>query len=100
WQITPGPLQSEGGLPSYLFGTIHSEDPRVAQLPSTVQRAFDDSTGLCTEMALDPSTLTQLAQSMVYMDGQDLRSVIGTDLFRRIAPLMAKYGVPQPALPH
>ncbi|MGH3851699.1 MAG: TraB/GumN family protein, partial [Pseudonocardiaceae bacterium] len=30
-----------GGRPNYLFGTIHTDDPRVTHPPPEVERAFD-----------------------------------------------------------
>ena len=34
-------IRGAAGAPSYLFGTIHSEDPRVTAVPRAVQRALD-----------------------------------------------------------
>ena len=99
WKIVPNRSQSEHGSPSYLFGTIHSEDPRVMELPDEVQRAFNDSPRFCMEMLLDPPALGQLTQSMLYTDGHNLQTVIGADLFSRVVPLMAERGVPQSVLP-
>ena len=99
WQIVSTRSHSERVSPSYLFGTIHSEDPRVMELPDEVQRAFNDSPRFCMEMLLDPPALGQLTQSMLYTDGHNLQTVIGADLFSRVVPLMAERGVPQSVLP-
>ena len=37
WQIEP----AAGGKPSYVFGTIHSDDPRVTKLPPPVRERFN-----------------------------------------------------------
>ncbi|MGH7960345.1 MAG: TraB/GumN family protein [Candidatus Binatia bacterium] len=100
WRITAGPSPGQEAVHSYLFGTIHSEDPRVIQLPPVVQRAFDGSTSFCAELPFDQSTLAQLGQGMVYTDGRNLRSILGGDLFERVVPLMAEHGVPESALSH
>ena len=71
----------EGGRPSYLFGTIHSDDPRVVQLPRQVRAAFDESDHFCMELLLDPRASSVLAQSVVFPQGQDLRAMIGGTLF-------------------
>lgn len=84
--------------PSHLFGTMHSEDPRVLQLPYKVQDAFDASQHFCMEVVFDVQTSLILAQSMVYQDGQELKSVLGGMLFNKVAALMAGHGVPKPAL--
>lgn len=88
----------EGGRPSYLFGTIHSDDPRVVQLPRQVRAAFDESDHFCMELLLDPRASSVLAQSVVFPQGQDLRAMIGGTLFEQIVPLMADHGVPEQAL--
>ena len=38
--------------PSYLFGTIHSDDPRVTSLPKPVEQAFKVSTQFVLEIAM------------------------------------------------
>lgn len=100
WRITSGELPASEEVHGYLFGTIHSEDPRVIQLPPVVQRAFDGSTSFCSELPFDQSTQDQLGKAMVYTDGRNLRSILGEDLFKRVVPLMAKHGVPESALSH
>src|SRR6266566_1340908 len=69
WQIVSTRSHSERVSPSYLFGTIHSEDPRVMDLPAEVQRAFNDSPRFCMEVVLDPTALAQLTQSMLRSEG-------------------------------
>lgn len=100
WRITAGPSPSEEESPSYLFGTIHSEDSRVTQLPAAVQHAFNSSTSFCAELSFDPSTLEQLGHGMRYSDGQNLQAILGADLFGRVVPLMTEHGVPQSAVSH
>jgi len=100
WRITASASPTSAEAHSYLFGTIHSEDPRAMQLPSVVQHAFDGSTVFCAELPLDQSTLDQIGKAMVYTDGRNLRSILGADLFKRVVPLMAEHNVPQSALSH
>src|SRR3546814_11209737 len=38
WQV-----ERPGGLPSYVFGTMHATDPRVFELPQPAQTAFLDA---------------------------------------------------------
>lgn len=98
WRITSGPSPTKEESPSYLFGTIHSEDSRVTQLPAVVRHAFNSSTSFCAELSFDPSTLAQLGHGMRYSDGQNLQAILGADLFGRVVPLMVEYGVPQSAV--
>jgi uncharacterized protein YbaP (TraB family) len=96
WKISHPSTQDIA--PSHLFGTIHSEDPRVLQLPDKVRNAFDASQHFCMEVVFDARTSLILAQSMVYRDGQELRSILGGMLFNKVAALMAGHGIPKPAL--
>ena len=84
--------------PSYVFGTIHSADPRVVRLPPAVQAAFDESEHFCLELVLDARASSVLAQRMVLAQGQSLREVLGGPLFDAAVPVMAGRGVPEPAL--
>ena len=93
WKIGTG---SPG--PSYVFGTIHSADPRVVRLPPAVQAAFDESEHFCLELVLDARASSVLAQRMVLAQDQSLREVLGGPLFDAAVPVMAGRGVPEPAL--
>ena len=86
--------------PSYLFGTIHSEDPRVLDLSPQVQTAFDRSEHFCMEVVFDAQASLVLAQSMLFSNGQNLRAVVGEMLFNKLAVLMAGHSVPEQALLH
>ena len=48
WKIED--TENADKAPSYLFGTIHLTDDRVAKLPAAVQSAFDDSTRIAVEI--------------------------------------------------
>ena len=96
WKISHPSAQDIA--PSHLFGTIHSEDPRVLQIPTKVRDAFDASSHFCMEVVFDARTSLTLAQSMVYQDGQELRSILGGMLFNKVAVLMAGHGITKPAL--
>lgn len=96
WKISNP--HSTRAAPSYLFGTIHSEDPRVLHLPPKVQTAFDESAHFCTEVVFDAQASLVLAQSMLFSNGQNLRAVIGERLFSKVAVLMADHRVPEQSL--
>jgi len=98
WQIHTPPPQADLVTPSYIFGTIHSEDSRVLQLPLAVQEALAQSKNFCMELLPDMTSTATLTQSMMYTNGQNLQTVIGQPLFDQLAPLMGKRGVPSQAL--
>ena len=92
-------IERDGVKPSFLLGTMHSEDPRVVKVAPEVQRAFDASTSFTMEVVLDTQTIADTAQAMVFSDGRDLKTVLGTELYNKIVPLMAQHGVPETILP-
>ena len=62
WEI------SRPGVPaSYLFGTIHSEDPGVLQLAAPVQQAFDASQAVVLEVLLDMNAMMLSSAAMLLM---------------------------------
>ena len=94
WKVIP-----ESGQPSYLLGTIHSEDPRVTQLPVPVQKKFDQAKIFCAEMQLDPATQIQMSQGMIYLDGRKLDQQIDRELYQKTVALVAGYGIPEQLVP-
>lgn len=91
-------IQKAGAEPSYLFGTIHLEDRRVVNLPEPVRSAFDGSRRVVLEMTLDGSNIFTSVMSMIYMDGRELRNVVGEELYLRAVAAMEIRGVPEVAL--
>ena len=89
WKIEP-----VGAAPSYLFGTMHSDDPRVVQLPAPVQQAFDRAASVTLEVELDPQALISLATALMLTDGSNLESLIGRDLYNRTLQVMRAQGIP------
>ena len=92
-------IERDGVKPSFLLGTMHSEDERVLKVAPEVQRAFDASTSFTMEVVLDTQTIVATSQAMVFSDGRDLKTVLGNELYSKIVPLMAQHGVPEMLLP-
>jgi uncharacterized protein len=88
-------LEPPGAAASYLFGTIHSDDPAVARLALPVQQAFDRSEAVILEVALDARTIHSLGASMQMTDCDSLESVLGDALYRRAAAAMHRQGIPE-----
>jgi uncharacterized protein YbaP (TraB family) len=88
-------IEGHGGEPSYLFGTMHSEDPRVVRLPVPVQQAFDRSHGVTLEVILDPESLLAMTSGFMFGDGSTLEAHIGAPLYRRTVTAVAAYGIPE-----
>jgi len=80
--------------PSFLFGTIHSEDERVTQLPKPVSKAFNSAKTFALEMILDKKTTREVLKKMYFSDGRTLQQAVGNDLFKRSVDAMEKKGLP------
>ena len=87
-------ISAEGVPPCYLFGTIHSEDPRVLALSPTIQEAFDRSPVFILETLLDAQAMARSLRIMAYEDGRDLAQVAGAARYGRLVEAMAGRGLP------
>src|SRR3989442_15390601 len=71
----------DGPVPSYLYGTVHVPDPRVLELPEVVRRALNASDVFNGEIPLDAGTQASMLSKVMLPAGQNLRSIIGEDVF-------------------
>jgi uncharacterized protein YbaP (TraB family) len=83
------------GAPSYLFGTIHSDDPRVLDLAPTVRQALADAERLVLEMSLDSSSIASVGRAMFFSDGGSLSGVLDPGLYQQVLEAMAERGYPE-----
>lgn len=88
-------ISSNGHPPSFLLGTIHSEDPRVTQLKTNVTQALDNSHRFIMEMKLDTNAFMHFGATMLMEQGQDLENMVGKNLFSQIMAAMAELGMPE-----
>ena len=93
WEIS-----KPGIKPAYLFGTIHSEDPEVLQLPQPVQQAIDRSHTVVLEMLLDTEAMMYSSTAMLMMDGRLLSDITGKALFRQAASAIRSRDIPEVVL--
>jgi uncharacterized protein YbaP (TraB family) len=90
WQV-----QTPAGAVSYLFGTIHSEDERVLDLPQPVERAFAAADTVVLEMDLAPELQLQMAQAIMLPPSQQLSDLLPADLHQQSLAAMAERGYPE-----
>lgn len=88
WKIT-----SDEGKIGYLFGTIHSEDPRVLDFPQVLLDAVKESPIFAMELVPNLPTIGQLMQAMRYQDGTRLEDKIGSELYRQVATKLSDYAI-------
>lgn len=91
-------ISTAGRKPSYLLGTIHSDDPRVTRLKQAVVDALDGCDRFVMEMVLDTEAFMQFGATMLLEQGTDLEHLVGKDLYDQIVPAMAGYGMPEPVV--
>jgi hypothetical protein len=93
WEI------GRSGVPaSYLFGTIHSEDPAVLVLPAAVQQAFDAAHSLVLEVLLDMDAMLYSSQAMLLGEGRQLSEITGKALFEQTSRAIRTRGIPEVVL--
>jgi len=95
WEIS-----SPGSSPSYLFGTIHSEDPGVIGLAPTVERAFTGCRQVILEVNLDDDAMVAGSMAMLLTDGRRLSEIVGKSLFEQTAANLRMRGIPDAVTEH
>ena len=90
WKVT-SPNQRN----SYLFGTIHVEDPRVINLPQKVLRTIHKCRSMSLELIPDEQLQQKTLLAMLYNDGRTLRKVVGDKLYKRSIDALRDYGIPE-----
>jgi uncharacterized protein len=86
-----------GAASSFLFGTIHSEDHRVIDLPAEVRSALDASPRLALEVVPDAAAIIKAMVTMAYTDGRLLRDALPPDLYRETADALGGLGMNEEA---
>lgn len=90
WQV-----KSPRGAISYLFGTIHSDDPRVLDLPKPVALAFDKAKTVVLEMDLGQASQGAMSQAVMLQQGKSLADLIPAALYRETIEVMLTLGYPE-----
>jgi len=93
-------IGSPDASPSYLFGTIHSEDPGVIGLAPTVERAFTGCRQVILEVNLDDDAMVAGSMAMLLTDGRRLSEIVGKPLFEQTAAALRTRGIPDAVTEH
>lgn len=88
----------EGGTASYLFGTIHSEDPRVLALPAPVRMHLDRARAFVLEVVPDAEAMSASVAAMTYDNGRVLSDMVPEDVYRDSIAALAARGLPEVAV--
>lgn len=92
-------VEKEGVPPSYLFGTMHLSDARIATLTPKTKEAIKSSKIVALEVAdlsenAVGAAMAKAAELVVYTDGRNLQSQLDEDEFKKVQSLVAKSGMP------
>ncbi len=80
---------------SYLFGTIHSDDPRVLDQPRELKHAFAMADVFVPEADISSDAIAGLRANMLFDNGNTLESIVGAELFSSVAAKLSTLGVPR-----
>lgn len=91
WQVS-----IETTEPSYVFGTFHSDDDAILDLPVSVRKALYQSSLLVLEMTLDPASVSHMQKAAILPEGKNLRHTINDNLiYSEAVSNMALRGSPR-----
>lgn len=88
-----------GTKPSYLFGTIHVPDPRIANFPASLDQAIASSDEIVNEMPLDNSNPMSMMASFQLPAGQSLTTQLTPTLHARLEKAFQSGHPPLPIAP-
>ena len=94
-------IEKDGQLASYLFGTVHAEDPAVLALAPEVKAAFKSASAFAMEVLFDEKVAREASQSMFYRDGKkNLKLVVGDALYQRSVAAVKSRGIAEDHVLH
>ncbi|MGU9977746.1 MAG: TraB/GumN family protein [Candidatus Oxydemutatoraceae bacterium WSBS_2016_MAG_OTU14] len=92
-------ISKDGQIAGYLFGTFHSNDKRVTQLPKNVKTALTNAKSFSMEAFpgaryFNPHWgFRNIIKDMTLPKGQTLEGVVGKDLYQKIEVILTHEGV-------
>ncbi|MBE7638051.1 hypothetical protein GUA87_14435 [Sneathiella sp. P13V-1] len=80
---------------SYIFGTMHTNDPRVLQMPGIIMQAFQVSRVISVEVSIRDKKMREAMSLMFLPHGDQLQNIIGKPKFDRLAVMARDYDIPK-----
>lgn len=90
WEVSKPALE-----PSYLLGTIHSNDPRIVNLPPEIVKHFQEADSVTIEVPFNLNTIFQSLLAMYLPSGKTLDKLVDTQTYQQLVDILADYGVPE-----
>lgn len=87
-------IEAAGAKPSFLFGTIHSDDARVTALHESITKALETSGHLVMEALIDGESIVYMAEAMYFNDDRTLEQVVGRKLYAESVKALTARGIP------
>lgn len=89
-------VEAEGTeAPSYVFGTAHTNDSQVLELPEPVDEAFRSAEHYRFELDFNAIDMASAQQYMVYSSGRRLSDVLPKKLWQRALDAATSLGIPE-----
>jgi uncharacterized protein len=89
WQVTKDRLE-----PSYVFGTMHVPDPEFVRLQPVVQEAFDESSRVALEIAMEDDQafrhLIRYVTAAMLPEGESLEDLIGSHSYAQLVRIASR----------
>jgi hypothetical protein len=86
-------VSRKGVAPSYVYGTIHVADPRLAALPALVRKVFAGARSLMVEFLPDAYTEERFLEAALLPQPHTLEEVIGPEDFQRAVRSLQPIGL-------
>ncbi|OUD14197.1 TraB/GumN family protein [Thioflexithrix psekupsensis] len=85
--------------PSYLLGTMHTEDQRVTQLSDVIWQRFEQADSASFEILMEAGQLLQSVQLMFLDSGRSLKDIVANEAhYDILISRLEKRGIPEIAL--
>ncbi len=87
------------GIPSsWVFGTLHSNDPRVRSLPAPVAQAFSRARTFAMEIYWSETEDQHFYEAMQFDDDRRLATLVGDEVYSRLRQEFGTAALPEEAL--
>lgn len=91
-------IDRPGIAPPYVFGTLHSADPRVTTLAPQVTQALARCRTFAAEIYLSDVADARFFEAMQFEDGRRLEPLLGTDGYARLTLALGDTAPPEDVL--
>lgn len=91
-------VERADSAPSHVFGTMHTADPEVVDLPQAVKTAFEAADSLVLEIVMSNRVRGELGRAMLLPEGRGLDAIAGPQRFARVLEAGKRYGMPRDQL--